>query len=352
MERQTIIFDNDTAGALRRVLDRLRPQSVHIVTDTNVARDVIPALGLPGYDSIVVPAGEDHKNLSTLSAIWDGLVEGGATRHSLVVNIGGGVITDMGGFAASAFKRGVRFVNIPTTLLSAVDAAVGGKTGVNFNGLKNEIGVFSPATAVVISTCVYATLPAAELLSGYAEMLKHGLLTGGAEFDRLLAFDPVEGGADALLGLLGESVRVKERIVAEDPTEQGIRRALNLGHTAGHAFESLALEKGVPMPHGFAVAAGMVVEMILSHMLHGFPSQTLHRYVAYLKETGYPAASVTCDDYQRLLALMAHDKKNSSPGQINFTLLSAPGIPHIDCICGTEDILSALDIYRELMGIG
>ncbi len=347
---QTLLFTNTISDALRGIIAEMAPAGVHIVTDSNVARDVLPRLGLD-WPVITVPAGDAAKNLDSLSAIWRGLIDGGATRRSAVVCIGGGVVTDMGGFAAATFKRGIRFVNVPTTLLSAVDAAVGGKTGINFGGLKNEVGAFAPATAVVISTSTFDTLPAAEITSGYAEMLKHGLLSGPAEFAELLGFDPVADSPDRLLGLLEKSVRVKERIVTLDPTEQGIRRALNLGHTAGHAFESLALGRGETLAHGHAVAAGMAVEMVLSHMLKGFPSSVLHQYTAYLRDHGYPVPRFDCDDYPRLLALMAHDKKNDTPGAINFTLLSAPGEPHIDCIVPADTITAALDIYRDLFGI-
>ena len=255
----------------------------------------------------------------------------------------------MGGFAAATFKRGIRFINVPTTLLSAVDAAVGGKTGINFEGYKNEIGAFAPADAVVISTATFATLPTEELLSGYAEMLKHGLLSSAQDYNELLNFDIVNADLDRLLPLLEKSVRVKERIVEEDPREQGIRRALNLGHTAGHAFESLALEREAPVPHGYAVAWGMLVEMILSHLIEQFPSEELYRYATYLKEHGYGTPAITCDDYPRLLALMSHDKKNDTPDHINFTLLSHPGTPLIDRTADNTLITESLDIFRDLI---
>lgn len=345
---QTILFTNRIAVELERLADSMAPSSVHIVTDTTVGSVVLPNLGLKWDHVITVPDGDTAKNLDSLTRIWSALTESGATRGSLVINIGGGVVTDMGGFAAATFKRGVRFINIPTTLLAAVDAAVGGKTGINFGGLKNEIGAFAPADAVVISTSTFATLPGDEITSGYAEMMKHALLSDPAETAEILAFDPVEGDREHLLAMLETSVRVKERIVEADPLEKGLRRALNLGHTVGHAFESLSLAKGAPLPHGHAVATGMGVELILSRMLSGFPAETLHQYVDTLKRLGYPRGFFTCDDYPDLIALMRHDKKNLTPGAINFTLLSAPGEPHIDCTASEDDILAALDIYREM----
>lgn len=345
---QTIIFTNDITTRLESLVDSMSPASVHIITDTTVGRVVVPRLGLKWSHIITVPDGDRAKNLDSLAAIWRDLSEGGATRGSLVINIGGGVVTDMGGFAAATFKRGIRFINLPTTLLAAVDAAVGGKTGINFGGLKNEIGAFAPADAVLISTATFDTLPEREITSGYAEMMKHALLSGPAETAGTLSFDPVEGDRTHLLALLETSVRVKERIVEADPLEKGLRRALNLGHTVGHAFESLSLAKGTPLPHGHAVATGMGVELILSRILSGFPSETLHQYIDTLKRLGYPRGFFTCDDYPALIDLMRHDKKNRTPGAINFTLLSAPGRPRIDCTASEDDILAALDIYREM----
>ena len=282
--------------------------------------------------------------------IWAQLVDDGATRKSLMVNLGGGVITDIGGFAGATFKRGIRFINVPTTLLSAVDAAVGGKTGINFHGFKNEIGAFCEAEAVIISTRFLSTLSSEELLSGYAEMLKHGLISNVDIYRRLLANDVANINEGEMLQLLQESVMVKKRVVEEDPTEQGIRRALNLGHTAGHAFESLALQRKSPIPHGYAVAWGLVVELILSHMQLQFPSKELSLLVGYIYEN-YGAFNITCDDYQALIEYMRHDKKNDSANEINFTMLKNIGDIHIDCIVTEDDIKTALDIYRDFMHI-
>lgn len=346
---QTILFTNNISEAITSLVDGMNPSTVHIITDSNVARDVLPTLSLP-YPVIVTDPGDTAKNLQSLSQIWHSLIKGGATRRSVVINIGGGVVTDMGGFAAATFKRGVRFINVPTTLLSAVDAAVGGKTGINFEGLKNEIGAFAPADAVVISTSTFASLPSAELLSGYAEMLKHGLLSSESDYRELLGFDILNADLDLLLPLLEKSVKVKERIVEEDPREQGIRRALNLGHTAGHAFESLAMERNTPVPHGYAVAWGILVEMILSNITRGFPSAELYRYATYLKDHGYGSPAITCKDYPRLLELMRHDKKNDTANHINFTLLDSPGHPVIDCTASEPVIKEALDIFCDLLG--
>lgn len=345
---QKIVYTNNVSEAIRSLVAEISPVSVHIITDENVEREVLPTLGLP-YPRIVVKAGDEHKNIESLSHIWSSLIAQGATRYSLVINIGGGVVTDMGGFAAATYKRGVRFVNVPTTLLSAVDAAVGGKTGINFDGYKNEVGAFAPADAVVISTVLFNTLPREELLSGYAEMLKHGLLSSASDYSELLGFDIVSADMEPLLPLLEKSVKVKERIVEEDPKEHGIRRALNLGHTAGHAFEGLALERNRPIPHGYAVAYGILVEMILSHTSEGYPSGELYKYADYLKENGYGSPDVDCDDYDALVEYMRHDKKNATRDSINFTLLASPGKPLIDHTVSEKEIRAALDIFRDLL---
>ena len=226
---------------------------------------------LSSANKVILSPGEDHKNIESAILIWKALEEAGATRHSLVVNIGGGLVTDIGGFAAATYKRGIRFVNIPTTLLGAVDAATGGKTGINFNGLKNEIGAFHLPSEVIISALPLATLSHREIVSGYAEMLKTGLIADEGLYRSLLDVDAVIADGTRLEGAMKRCVEIKEDVVRQDPTEKGLRKILNFGHTAGHAFESLAIERHKPLAHGEAVAHGMLVELILSHMLKGFP---------------------------------------------------------------------------------
>ncbi|MBE6317644.1 MAG: 3-dehydroquinate synthase [Bacteroidales bacterium] len=355
MKHQDLIFSNDVASQLDVLVEKYKPSKVFVLVDANTEKMVLPQLVtqssvIANATVITIEAGDTNKNINSLMHIWSSLVEGGATRKSLLVNLGGGVVTDIGGFAGATFKRGIRFVNIPTTLLSAVDAAVGGKTGINFNGYKNEIGAFCEAEAVIISTRYFSTLSSEELLSGYAEMLKHGLISNADTYNRLLANDVVNIEAEQMLQLLQESVMVKKRVVEEDPTEKGIRRALNLGHTAGHAFESLALQRNKPIPHGYAVAWGLVMELVLSHMRLQFPSDELARLATYIYDN-YGAFNITCDDYATLIEFMRHDKKNDSASEINFTMLKQVGDIHIDCIASEEDIKTALDIYRDFMHI-
>lgn len=347
---QKLIFTNEVAEALDELIAEVSPSGIYFLADKNTA-PIAAELNRCGARLITIGAGDENKTLETLASVWSALSTSGATRRSLLVNVGGGMVTDLGGFAASTFKRGIRFINVPTTLLGAVDAAVGGKTGINFLTYKNEIGAFSPADAVIISTRYFATLPSVELRSGFAEMLKHGLISSQEDYSELLNFDIVDADLEKLLPLLERNVRVKERIVEEDPREQGIRRGLNLGHTAGHAFESLALERNNPVPHGWAVAHGLLVEEVLSHMRLGFPSSELHRLAALLRDAYSPMPTITCNDYQTLLSLMAHDKKNATPDAINFTLLNRPGSPEIDQVVPEAEISAALDLYRDLLGL-
>lgn len=349
---QNLVFTNAVAQAIDTILDSKPYNRLAVVADENTARIVLPQVDsrhLAEAHVITIGAGDSCKNLNTLTRVWEGLEQAGATRRSAVVNLGGGVVTDLGGFAAATFKRGIDFINVPTTLLSAVDAAVGGKTGINFGGLKNEIGCFKEATDVVISTCFFSSLPLHELKSGYAEMLKHGMLSSHSEFVKLTGYDFQHADAEQLLQLLRTSVLVKERIVKEDPHEKGIRRALNLGHTVGHAFESKALHDGNPIAHGYAVAWGLVAEMVLSHTILKFPLHDLHTLADFVL-ANYGAYPITCDHYDELLHLMHHDKKSQS-GEINCTLLAACGDVRTGCVISDDDMRIALDLYRDLMHI-
>lgn len=344
--QQNLIFTNDVMAAIERLTEGGDHNLTVWIADTNTARLVSPA---PPH-LITIPDGDESKTLETVTRVWDELERMGATRRSLVINLGGGMVTDLGGFAAATFKRGVRFINLPTTLLGAVDAAVGGKTGFNYSGLKNEIGAFAPASDVIISTRFFDTLPPEEMKSGFAEVLKHAMLSDRDEFLRLLNHDfnaPINH--EDLLERLRRSVQVKVNIVARDPDEQGERKALNLGHTVGHAFESLAMRRGKPVPHGYAVAWGLVTETVLSHMKLQFPSEDVHRLGNFVRDN-YRDFPFTCDDYDELLELMRHDKK-SRDGEITCTLLAAIGDYRIDQTVTPDDVTAALDILRDILGV-
>lgn len=355
--KQKLIFTNLVGEALDGLAAELGNPQMAIVADTNTAQFVLPILQrdsqtAAGATVLTVKSGDANKSLDELQGLWRRLSEMEATRKTVVVNLGGGVVGDLGGFAAATFKRGMRCINIPTTVLAAVDASVGGKTGINFNGLKNQIGAFYEPEAAIISTIFFNTLPQQEVLSGYAEMLKHGLLENPETLGKLLAYSPVYPVFDsaALLPLMQESVLVKANIVDKDLKESGLRKVLNLGHTVGHAFEAFSYQRQSPVPHGYAVAWGLVVELVLSTMTAGFPSDVLHKFADYVLRN-YGAFEITCADYGALLAAMRQDKKNASADAINFTLLHAVGEPQIDSTATTEQISAALDIYRDLMHI-
>ena len=387
MNPQKVVMSQNLEEVLTAAVADCEKDRLFILTDETTKALCLPVVEgfgcLKGAQIITIGATDTHKTLDSLSHVWEALGEGGATRHSLLINLGGGMVTDLGGFAASTFKRGINYINIPTTLLSMVDASVGGKTGINFRGLKNEIGVFNNAATVILDTQFLKTLDAENILSGYAEMLKHGLIDSESHWGELVSFDFERnseerivnseerivnseeriGNSEERIGnseerivnseeswwmelqrMVEKSVAVKQRIVTEDPTEQGIRKALNLGHTAGHAFESFAL-KHQPILHGYAVAYGLVCELYLSCIKTGFPSDKMRQTVNFIHEH-YGKMSITCDDYPQLMELMTHDKKNVA-GMINFTLLGGIGDIRINQTATKDEIYEALDFYRE-----
>lgn len=338
---------------MRQAVTQCPHDRLFILTDTHTRDYCLPLIesmeAVDGHELITIAPGDEHKNLETLAEVWSQLSHRGGTRHSLLLNLGGGMVTDLGGFAASTFKRGITYINIPTTLLAMVDAAVGGKTGINFNGLKNEVGVFVPARFVLIDTEFLKSLDAENLRSGYAEMLKHGLISTEAHWADLVNFDMDRVDYKALQALVARSVAVKEQIVGQDPYERGIRKALNFGHTVGHAYESLSFREERPIPHGHAVAAGIVSELYLSHRSCGFPKEKLSQVVRYIKEY-YAPFPFDCGDYGTLYELMTHDKKNEG-GVIRFTLLGDVGDVRINQSVPKDAILESLDFYRENFGV-
>lgn len=301
-------------------------------------------LCLKDAQTIVIGATDRRKNLDTLVHVWESLQQGKATRHSLLINLGGGMVTDLGGFAASTYKRGINFINVPTTLLAMVDASVGGKTGINFGGLKNEIGIFNDAEFVLLDTNWLRTLDEENIRSGYAEMLKHGLIADDTMWAELINFNLAQPNLRQLASMLDKSVRIKERIVAEDPHEKGIRKALNLGHTFGHAFESWAMKRQ-PVLHGYAVAFGLIAELYLATTRTDFPTERMRQTVNFIRAY-YGSLPITCNDYPELIELMHHDKKNHG-NEINVTLLDGIGDIRIDQTITEEDIKEALDFFRE-----
>jgi 3-dehydroquinate synthase len=295
------------------------------------------------YDLLEISAGEESKTIDFCIGIWKMLIDFDADRNSLLINLGGGVVTDLGGFAASTYKRGIDFIHIPTTLLSQVDASIGGKTGIDIDNLKNIIGTFTQPKAVFIEHTFLQTLPARQIKSGLAEMLKHGLIADAAYWEALKLSDFEHPTAE----LVYESILIKNKVVMADPTERGLRKILNFGHTIGHALESYSLDKDKnPLTHGEAIAAGMVCEAWLSHQKAGLSAEALQEitdtflsiYGKYtIKEASYPA----------LRGIMKKDKKNQG-GKINCSLLTKIGETQIDNICTDDELCDSLKYYASL----
>lgn len=351
---QKVYITQNLVEDLRKECDGRATNGVFILVDENTRKLCLPLFMKDEFFGkvtvIEIKANDDHKTLESLASVWTSLQKNGATRKSLMINLGGGMVTDLGGFAASTFKRGMEYVNVPTTLLGAVDAAVGGKTGINFGGLKNEIGVINSSKSVVINADFFRTLDAENLRSGYAEMIKHGLISNVEIWKHILSFDLDNVDYNRLSELLLESISVKEKVVEIDPTEKGLRKVLNFGHTVGHAFESYAMEIGKPVLHGYAVAWGMISELYLSYKLLGFPKEALSTAVRMIKEN-YGALPIKCDIYDHLYDLMTHDKKNEGDGRILFSLLKNIGEIEINVAVSKKDILDSLDFYRETVGL-
>ena len=344
-----IIITNNIVSELSAYLSSNRHDKVFVLSDTNTYEKCLPLLNeafrIDGFTSITIEAGDLHKDIGQICAVWEVLSNGGASRNSLLINVGGGMVTDLGGFAGATFKRGLHLLHIPTTLMAVVDAAVGGKTGVNYNGLKNEIGAFYQPDCVMIDCRFLKTLDFTNLLSGYAEMIKHGLISDKKSFYDVLAFDIEQPDYVKLNELVGVSIAIKERFVEADPTERGIRKALNLGHTAGHAFESLSFQQEQPVLHGIAVAAGMICELYLSYKVCRLPVELLRQVTNFIK-TYYPPVVFSCDDYETLYELMMHDKKNED-GRIRFTLLGAIGDIRINQEVSQSLVFESFDFYRD-----
>lgn len=333
--------------ALAELLRQAPPSRLFVLADTNTARDCYPRLQaqLPAHELRVIMAGEEHKTLATCAEVWSWLTENQADRHALLVCLGGGVVTDLGGFCAATYKRGLRCVGVPTTLLAQVDAAVGGKTGVDFQGFKNHIGVFQEPEAVFMEPAFLATLPPGELRSGYAEVIKHALIADAAAFGRLrgLAVATVPDWTP----IIRHSVAIKEAIVAQDPLESGPRKLLNFGHTVGHALESYLLaQPGRAVRHGEAVAAGLLCESWLSAQRGLLPAGELAQ-VGEVVAASFEPLRFAASEIEAIAAIALHDKKNRGD-IIKCTLLRGLGHGIFDQAITLTEIAASLRAYLTL----
>ncbi len=320
---------------------------VFVLVDENTYRDCYPkiaeVLSNKKAHLIQISSGEINKNINTCQYIWSQLMEQEADRKALMINLGGGVIGDMGGFCASTYKRGIDFLQIPTTLLSQVDASIGGKLGIDFQEVKNSIGLFKNPKTVLVDSTFLETLSKREVRSGLAELIKHGLIADEAAWKALLNIENIQKVDWA--PLVYDSLLIKQKIVTEDPFEKGIRKSLNFGHTVGHAVESHALQGDRPFLHGEAVAIGMVVEAFLSHKVLGLEKEAVSSISSYVKKI-YGFHPIKESDFNILLRWMRQDKKNDGQG-INFSLLPKIGAVEVNQICDSSMIIEGLYFYNE-----
>ncbi|WP_316768011.1 3-dehydroquinate synthase [Pedobacter frigiditerrae] len=342
------IYFESGLSPLKDILEKNKYSKVFVFADTNTAELCIPVFrslldDIEDFDIIETDSGEENKNIDFCIGIWKTLLDFGADRKCLMINLGGGVITDMGGFVASTYKRGIDFINIPTTLLSQVDASVGGKTGIDIDNVKNMVGTFSLPQAVFIENTFLTTLSKREMLSGFAEMIKHGLIVDAAYYEELKNSDYQNITPQAIY----RSVEIKNEVVTEDPLEKGLRKILNFGHTIGHAVESYSLSKDKkPLTHGEAIAIGMVCEGFLSAKYCNLTEDELKDLSTYITSI-YPKYNIKEKSFDALIGLMQSDKKNEE-GHILFSLLEKIGHCTFNCKVTDKDILASLNYYNSL----
>lgn len=330
----------DIIKALQPIVARYEAEQVGVLIDAALECDVLTSR----FPTLRMEVSEERKSLEKVEQIWDFLFAQGITRRGLLICIGGGVITDIGGFAAATYKRGIDYINIPTTLLAMIDASSGGKTGINYHGLKNSVGCFAPPVETLISPQWLKTLPTAQWFSGFGEMLKTGLISQPALWHQLLQYDLEVMDSEALMPLIEQCVACKESIVAADPKETGPRKVLNFGHTFGHALEELSLDA---MPHGYAVVYGLIAELYLSVTNLGCPKEPLQQLTQLMLHY-YGRPQCKCSEREQLVRLMQQDKKNERTAEINCTLIREVGMPVINQVITPAEALEALEYLFSL----
>jgi 3-dehydroquinate synthase len=340
-----LVFANDPSIPLREFLQKKKYSRVSILTDENTMKHCYPLIapGLPEHKTISIPSGEEHKSIATCVKIWDEMTKHSLDRHSVLIVLGGGVLGDMGGFCAATFKRGIDFILIPTTLLSQVDASIGGKLGVDFNHFKNHIGVFQTPALTVLHAGFLKTLSEREKRSGFAEIIKHCLISDKAMWDvvRSKSFERQDWDT-----LIRHSVSFKEKVVTEDPREKGLRKILNMGHTIGHAVETFLLNSGNKVLHGEAIAVGLITESWLSQQ-RGFISNEEFTQIKDFILSVFGKVEIAPKDFDAIASLTLQDKKNEG-NKILSVLLDGVGKARWDCEITREEVKGALTIYRSL----
>ena len=346
-----VYFGNDSWQKLQEIIDTTGASTIGILVDTHTQKHCLPVfnanISLPTPSHIIeMNAGEAYKNINTCVTIWETLSQKGFDRHSLLINLGGGVVTDLGGFIASTYMRGINCINIPTSLLAMVDAAVGGKNGIDLGVLKNQIGVIRDPLAVIVDTTFLKTMPQKQITSGFAEMLKHGLIYSDAYWEQLHKFNVTH--ITETEDLVWESILIKNKIVTEDQQEKGLRKTLNFGHTLGHAIESYCLknEHRPTLLHGEAIAIGMILALHISVHQAGFPvAKYQNASKELLKVCGHVDFSSAA--VSEIITLLKHDKKNRG-GEVLFVLLENIGKPLVNQKVAEESILESFSYYKSL----
>ncbi|MDT0552014.1 3-dehydroquinate synthase [Urechidicola vernalis] len=343
-------FNEKCYTELNNYISENKPSKVFVLVDENTEEHCYPLFiakleTTSAIEVIEIESGEENKNLDTCTSLWNVLTDLGADRKSLLINVGGGVITDMGGFVASTFKRGISFINVPTTLLSMVDASVGGKTGVDLGVLKNQIGVFSNPEMVLVDTLYLQTVSSRELTSGMAEILKYGLTYDAKLWGEIIQCNYLN--ISSKHEIIYRSIEIKNEVVKEDPKEGGLRKILNFGHTLGHAIESHHLESEhlKTLTHGEAIAIGMITEAYLSHKLLGLPKATLNNVKNSIVAI-FDKVEINSNEYSAILELLKHDKKNDS-GQVNFVLLEDLEKFKLNCVVPENLLIESLEFYKK-----
>ncbi len=337
---------NDINKNLPEVLDSLHYSQIVVIADENTGALCYPVVtSMPDRSAIlIVNSGEQHKTIDWCRYLWAQLLNVQADRNALIINLGGGMITDIGGFVAGTYKRGIRYINIPTSLLGMVDASVGGKTGINYEGVKNSIGLFNDAEATLIDPVFLKTLPQRHVKNGLAEMLKHGLIADADHWKEFVHFELNE--EPLWTDWIKSSVRIKEDIVNKDPKENGLRKNLNFGHTIGHAIESWALEKNMDVLHGEAIAAGMYCETYLSKNRLGLSDESTHEIYQTLDKL-FAKIKIPESAFYRILEITQNDKKNEF-GDVLFSLIPKIGSCRHNIEVDERLIIDSLNFYNEV----
>lgn len=340
----SIFFGQEAYTELHSFLTQVTHSKVFVLVDENTQQHCLPLFKShfqQDFEVMQISSGENFKNIDSTQQLWQELTDKGADRKSILINLGGGVITDIGGFVALTFKRGIKFINIPTTLLGMVDAAIGGKTGIDFNGLKNQIGIISQPEMVLIDVEYLKTLPKREMISGMAEVYKYGLIADEQLWDSLINMNPWEVDEK----VIKRAAEIKKQVVSEDVNETGLRKTLNFGHTLGHAIETHFMSKPLDkqLLHGEAVAVGMIMAAHLSYQTQGFPEKGLDEITKVLI-SNYQKIELSDLDIESVFELLKHDKKNLN-GKINFVLLKDIGKSVWDCQVSDEQVFKSIEYY-------